>query len=358
MALLSCTFQEYPCTRIVLLIDNPPDPQSPNDKKLLDASRKLPEHIAGMLKPMHSIITKEWTQFESKKHQMNRAEAARVQTALFRDVATWFGNLSLEYPTHDHTELYFVKEILSKLASKCHLQAESLEYRAQKESASVNEIEYGYRYLHSLFSAELVSFERKTFENLSHEPNKAMNMNSYLGLLGKTFSITRVDEAKHKQCLLLDPLGTFVVPWADYVISLDADSILLTEYALRLVAYLEKPEHQHVALIQTPQKAFPKAPSLLERAAGATQDVYVLIQHGLTFYNASFWIGANGLLRMKALKDIEMIEYERGYPVLRYIQDRTVIEDTESTIDLIYKGWKLDNYPANFCYTATPPDFG
>jgi cellulose synthase (UDP-forming) len=190
MALLSCTFQEYPCKRIVLLIDNPPDPQSPNDKKLLDASRKLPEYIATMLKPMHSIITKEWIQFESRKHQMNRAEAARVRTALYRDVATWFENMSREYYTHDHIEHCFVKEILSKLASKCHSQAESLEYKAQQESASVNEIEYGYRYLHSLFSAELVSFERKTFENLSHEPNKAMNINSYLGLLGKTFSIT------------------------------------------------------------------------------------------------------------------------------------------------------------------------
>ena len=106
MALLSCTFQEYPRKRIVLLIDNPPDPQSPNDKKLLDATRKLPEYIAGMLKPMNNIITEEWTQFESKKHQMNCAEAAQVQSALFRDVATWFEKLSQEIPyTRSHGTL-------------------------------------------------------------------------------------------------------------------------------------------------------------------------------------------------------------------------------------------------------------
>jgi cellulose synthase (UDP-forming) len=60
---------------------------------------------------------------------------------------------------------------------------------------------------------------------------------------------------------------------------------------------------------------------------------------------------------MKALKDIEMVDCERGHPILRYIQDHTVIEDTESTIGLICKGWKLYNYPASLSYSATPSDF-
>ncbi len=41
-----------------------------------------------------------------------------------------------------------------------------------------------------------------------------------------------------------------------------------------------------------------------------------------------------------------------------YIQDRTVIEDTESSIDLAIKGWSLTNYPARLSYSATPSDFG
>ena len=41
-----------------------------------------------------------------------------------------------------------------------------------------------------------------------------------------------------------------------------------------------------------------------------------------------------------------------------YIQDRTVIEDTESSIDLGYFGWHLVNYPERLSYSATPPDFG
>lgn len=49
---------------------------------------------------------------------------------------------------------------------------------------------------------------------------------------------------------------------------------------------------------------------------------------------------------------------ERGYTVPRFIQDRTVIEDTESTIDLVARGWKLHNYPERLAFSATTPDFG
>ncbi|HET9489380.1 MAG TPA: glycosyltransferase, partial [Methylomirabilota bacterium] len=49
---------------------------------------------------------------------------------------------------------------------------------------------------------------------------------------------------------------------------------------------------------------------------------------------------------------------ERGFPVTRYIQDRTVIEDTESTVDLVARGWRLHNHPERLAYSATPPDFG
>jgi hypothetical protein len=44
--------------------------------------------------------------------------------------------------------------------------------------------------------------------------------------------------------------------------------------------------------------------------------------------------------------------------VTRYIQDRTVIEDTESSVDLVARGWRLFNYPERLAYSATPPDFG
>ena len=44
-----------------------------------------------------------------------------------------------------------------------------------------------YRRLMWTFRAEITSFERKRYASLSHEPNKAMNLNSYMGLMGGSY---------------------------------------------------------------------------------------------------------------------------------------------------------------------------
>ena len=59
-----------------------------------------------------------------------------------------------------------------------------------------------------------------------------------------------------------------------------------------------------------------------------------------------------------ALEDIVESARERGLEVRQYIQDRTVIEDTESSIDSSRRGWPLHNYPERLAYSATPPDYG
>jgi hypothetical protein len=82
------------------------------------------------------------------------------------------------------------------------------------------------------------------------------------------------------------------------------------------------------------------------------------VPQGFTGGNATFWVGANALIRRRALDDIKETRLERGYPVQVFIQDKTLIEDTESSIDLIRAGWTLYNHPARLAYSATPPDFG
>jgi cellulose synthase/poly-beta-1,6-N-acetylglucosamine synthase-like glycosyltransferase len=71
-------------------------------------------------------------------------------------------------------------------------------------------------------------------------------------------------------------------------------------------------------------------------------------------------VGANALLRKRALEDIATTcrDARSGVEHVRYVQDRTVIEDTESSVDLVRRGWGLFNYPARLSYSATPPDFG
>src|SRR5207249_3010710 len=148
------------------------------------------------------------------------------------------------------------------------------------------------------------------------------------------------------------------VPNPDFVLMVDADSLISPDYSLRLSYVLAQPGSERIAVVQTPYSAFPHAPGALERIAGATTDIQYFIHQGFTSYGATFWVGANALVRKAALDDIAESDTERGHPIRRYIQDHTVIEDTESTVDLISRGWKLYNYPERLAFSATPPDFG
>jgi chitodextrinase len=148
------------------------------------------------------------------------------------------------------------------------------------------------------------------------------------------------------------------IPDPDYVVTLDADSVLLPEYCLRLVHLLEQSEYRDMAIAQTPYSAFPGSATRLERIAGATTDLQHIVHQGLTYYDATFWVGANAVIRKRALDDIVETSHIGDWEIRHYIKDRTVIEDTESTIDLGTHGWRLYNCPERMSYSATPPDFG
>jgi len=214
-----------------------------------------------------------------------------------------------------------------------------------------------YRRLAGLFAAELRSFERKRYVNLSQASNKAMNLNSYIGLMGRSFREDRRPDGIH-----LEPCDSveadFSIPNPDYLITLDADSLLLSDYAMRLVHFMEQPQNRRVAVAQTPYSAVPGTLNTMERVAGATTDIQHIIHQGFTRFDATYWVGANALLRRAALEEIAETSLERGFAVTKFIQDRTVIEDTESSVDLIRRGWRLYNYPERLAYSATPPDFG
>jgi cellulose synthase/poly-beta-1,6-N-acetylglucosamine synthase-like glycosyltransferase len=64
------------------------------------------------------------------------------------------------------------------------------------------------------------------------------------------------------------------------------------------------------------------------------------------------------VLRKRAIDDLRVVSHDGDWEISRYISDRTVIEDTESSIDLGIHGWRLLNYPERLSYSATPPDFG
>jgi cellulose synthase (UDP-forming) len=358
--LLSAALQDYPRRSVVLLLDDPPVPLTVHDRTALAELRRLPADIERLLEPMRRRTVSALLTFEdtnvSATSQRLVAETRRLAD-LLHETADWFARQARNHEIRDHTDAVFVELTFLRERRRLQHKAEELMKQAKARRIDATILYAEYRGLAQRFDVTLRSFERKRYANLSHEPNKAMNLNSYLALLGGCFD----EHCEHGQLLLKPaPAGSakFVIPDTDYVLILDADSILHSEYTLRLAHRLGQPEHRRVAVIQTPYSAFPGAASSLERVAGATTDVQYQIHQGLTHYQATFWVGANAMVRMRALREIARTREERGYTITTFIQDRTVIEDTESTVDLRHRGWQLHNYPDRLAFSATPPDFG
>jgi cellulose synthase/poly-beta-1,6-N-acetylglucosamine synthase-like glycosyltransferase len=352
-AILSAMLQDHANRRVVLLIDDPP-PSGGADSPLLEATRRLVDEL-------------DW-EFDSPRRRTRQLHAAlrdgldrgepvhRWRTELHDEIEateTWLEHLIETEGVGSHTDAHFVDRVLRVCSSDLRSMADALSADSSAEALLVCSGR-----LRALFDVELSRFERKQWVNLPHEANKAMNINAYLSLVGKAWAF---DADEHDQLFLTTSVterADLFVPDPAYVVTLDADSMLDPHYVVRLVGQLELTEHERVAVIQTPYSAVPGAPTSLERVAGATTDLQYIVHQGFTHWDATFWVGANAVLRMSAIRSIATADVERGWPIVRFVQDRTVIEDTESSIDLAASGWQLHNVPDRLSWSATPPDFG
>lgn len=358
--LLSAALQEYPNIRVVLLLDDDPNPSEDSRRSRLIATRNLITDIeAQLLEPSRRF--KKALALINK--QSGRKKVATVNQTMdlakeYLWAAKWLQKQADSEPTEDHVDIFFADQVLRALAEDLHLVGKAL-LTSSKQGAliSMDRIKQLYQRLTWIFSSEITSFERKKYISLSHEANKAMNLNAYISLMGHNYN-----EVNTPDGIALIPTrsksAAHVIPDSDFLLTLDADSILLREYCLRLVYFLQQPNNSHVAVTQTPYSSFRGAPSRIERLSGATTDVQHILHQGMSHYGATFWVGANAVIRKTALEDIVKSEWVGGFEVKRYIQDWTVIEDTESSIDLAIHGWRIVNYPERLSYSATPPDFG
>ncbi|WP_082561818.1 glycosyltransferase family 2 protein [Microbacterium sp. Root61] len=359
--LWSAALQEYPSLRVVLLIDDNPIPTDPEVAEKLAETRGFAEQIMTALDEPAERFSDALIACE---HQMLVSGALDGNAMVrlveeYRFAVEWLRDMAAAETRDDHVDDFFVDEVILGLADDLESTAFAVGAAIEaSESIPDDRIHELFRRLVWIFRAELTQFERKRYASLSHEANKAMNLNSYIGLLGGRFA-----EQETPDGLMLRPVpaaqpADLDVPYSEFVLTLDADSVLLRDYCLRLVHFLEQPENLKVAVTQTPYSSFRGAPTRIERLSGATTDVQHILHQGMTAHNATFWVGANAVIRMEALDDILEIDTVDGFEVRRYVQDRTVIEDTESSVDLGEHGWTLINYPERLSYSATPPDFG
>jgi cellulose synthase (UDP-forming) len=359
--LLSAVLQEYPFLRVVLLLDDPPNPKSAAHRATLEGARKLSAELTEWLAEPRERFADTLEQFEMSELDDPDADAVVAQIRALADEYTWAENWlrmrMAEEVITDHVDRFFAEQVLGVLAEDFAQVNRALTAAADEKStiprARMLQL---HRRLAWTFRGELTWFERKRYSSLSQEANKAMNLNSYIGLMGHSFDVKETPQGQ-----VLAPAGasgSLVIPDADYLLTLDADSIILPEYCLRLVYVMSQPENAKLAVIQTPYSAFPGSPTRMERLSGATTDLQHIVHQGMSYYGSTFWVGANAVIRKRALDDIVEIEHQGGFEIRRYVMDRTVIEDTESSIDLAVHGWWLLNYPERLSYSATPPDFG
>lgn len=360
--LMSAALSQYPAKRVVLLIDNPPNPSAADDRLQLEQTRALPQQMQAQFAAQAAIYREARDRYLARL-QLGTSDPlaeARELADLYDQVGAWLDaeiaqctqGVPLEQLSFDLR--FFVQAILQKPATLHRERA--MQLRTVKE-ISPERVKRHYGHLAGLFQVEFTSFERKSYSNLSHDANKAMNLNSYIMLIGKSWK-----EVPGEQGVALVECppqeATFTVPPTHYVNTIDADSLMTHDYIARLVYFLEQPQHARVAVAQAPCSSIPGSPVAIERVAGACIDIQFHTHQGYTYWDASFWVGANAMLRMTALDAIKEVQVLGDKITAIYIQDRTVIEDTESTIDLVHKGWKLYNYPMRMTYSATPADFG
>lgn len=360
--LLSAALQEYAGIRIVLLIDDPPAPTDAHAIASLEGCRALPGEITELLREPYERFLASLETYEAAAHGSGASSPDDVRHLALDFVwaGRWLRDQAEAYPRSSHADDFLAEEVFGGLAGDFEVTARAL-FAALDENAPVpaERLSQLGRRLVWTFDATLSSFERKAYAHLPHDANKAMNLNAYIGLMGR-----RMRHVDTKMGIVLrdsteaDEADLLVIPDSEYLLTLDADSVLLREYCLRLVHHMQLPGNERIGVIQTPYSAFRGAETRLERIAGATTDIQHILHQGLSYFGATFWVGANAVIRKVALNDIVEVSYVGGQEVRRYVQDRTVIEDTESSIDLVAAGWSLLNYPERLSYSATPPDFG
>lgn len=357
MSLWSVALQEFPRLNVVLLLDDDPEPIDDAARAALEGCRALTAELDAALRPVFERVDAAAARIRSGA--LTPAEATEVVMREHAACARWLHARADEAPTRTHVEVFFVEQVLRRLASDLDATAAALLEAAESGAAPLT-LARAHQLasrLVRIFGAETSTFERRRYASFSHVPNKAMNLNSYLGLIGGRYRERVVDGHR-----VLEDAGTgrgaLEVAEPDFVLTLDADSMLLPGYCATLVHALEQPENARVAVAQTPYSAYRGAPTRLERIAGATTDLQHIVHQGLTAFGATFWVGANAVLRWQALASLRRETVEDGTRIVRYISDRTAIEDTESSIEIAEHGWTLMNYPERLSYSATPPDFG
>lgn len=184
MTLLSTALQEYPDLRVVLLIDDPPNPRYTGPRRLLDSALALPAEVERLLSEPRQRFDLVLERFESTFDPTAKTTSEDLLTLAgeYEYAAAWIQSLAEQYQVSDHNERFFTNHVLGRLSTDLALTGQALWAANDDDPGKLPPARLAqlYRRLAWTFRAEISSFQRKRYASLSAEPNKAMNLNSYV----------------------------------------------------------------------------------------------------------------------------------------------------------------------------------
>ncbi|MET0782699.1 MAG: glycosyltransferase family 2 protein, partial [Leifsonia flava] len=193
--LLSAALQEYPSIKVVLLLDDPPFPKQPSVLSRLEETRALADDISAMLAEPRDRFAAALADFEAQISSGALADDLAIDHAHalaehYAFAARWLTDAGEQETLDDHVDLFFVEQVLGGLADELLLTGRAIATSVEEDAVlSADRIGQLYRRLAWTFDADLDVFERKRFASTSHEANKAMNLNAYIGLMGGQYTL-------------------------------------------------------------------------------------------------------------------------------------------------------------------------
>lgn len=340
-AILSSALQFYPNKEIVLLLDNPYTTQDNHTKTLTENTNMLIQNIREQFHHNQNKIKEFFDDSKTDEEKILQG---------YNFLKNWINKTALKFQTDHHVDKLFYEKVFLKLDQDIEAKLDAIN---KKEF----NLDYEKKIILNFFKTEFKIFNRKKYANLSQASNKSMNLNTYIHAMGKRHIEVEINNVFELQETKDDNKG-FVINDAKYILVLDADSLILPNYCEIQINFLEKVENSKVAVTQCPYTGYPNSPILLENITNANTDLKYYLHQGFTYFRSSFWVGANSIIRKSSLNDIKKIQKEGSKEFMQYISDRTVIEDTESSMELAAKGWTLHNHQERLAYSQSPHDYG
>ena len=236
-------------------IDDPPHPKNDEARAILKASRELmPKVLTELAQPGKRFTQARDEVMAILSDQMDaRCSVAARCAEDYRAAARWLERKADMWPVEDHTDDFFCDQVLRGLARDLRLTEQALnDSITLQQHVDAKRILQLYERLVRIFTAKGWSFERKLYASTSREGNKAMNLNSFIGLMGHSLKRVETSDGVILRDVREGESADFVMRNSEYVLTLDADSMLLRDYCLRLVYQLEQPGNERVAVDPDP----------------------------------------------------------------------------------------------------------